>query len=153
MEVNADYIIRQSVLFDNGRGFALGESPRAPAPFVTWQFTEEQGRRDYYWGHYHGDRAAAEKDFAARIEDYKRRFGVHEVMRPIAQQLAEARELAKEEKMQEKDNPLRNAEMALEQNFNQIDGIINNLPFPEEKPKDKVLEPPKKHRGRDREER
>ena len=47
MEVNADYIIRQSVLFDNGRGFALGESSKAPAPFVTWQFTEERGRRDY----------------------------------------------------------------------------------------------------------
>ena len=69
MEVNADYIIRQSVLFDNGRGFALGESPKAPAPFVTWQFTEEQGRRDYYWGHYYGDKTAAEKDFTARIED------------------------------------------------------------------------------------
>jgi hypothetical protein len=152
VEVNADYIIRQSVLFDNGRGFALGESPRAPAPLSHGSLPRKRGR-DYYWGHYHGDRAAAEKDFAARIEDYKRRFGVHEVMRPIKQQLAEARELAKEEKMQEKDNPLRNAEMALEQNFNQIDGIINNLPIPEEKPKDKVLEPPKKHRGRDREER
>ena len=153
MEVNADYIIRQSVLFDNGRGFALGESPKAPAPFVTWQFTEEQGRRDYYWGHYYGDKTAAEKDFPARIEDYKRRFGVHEVKRPIAEQMKEARERAKEEKMPEKDNHLKNAEMALEQNFNHIDGIINNLPVPEEKPKDKVLEPPKKHRGRDREER
>ena len=29
MEENQGYVIRQSVLFDNGRGFALGEHPRA----------------------------------------------------------------------------------------------------------------------------
>ena len=94
MEKNAGYEIRESVLFDNGRGFALGENPKAPAPFVTWQFAEENGHRDYYWGHYHTDEAAANKDFATRAADYQRRCGVQEVKRPIAEQMKAAKEQA-----------------------------------------------------------
>ena len=63
---------------------------------MTWQFTEEQGRRDYYWGHYYDDGAAAEKDYTDRAADYQRRFGVREVKRPIAQQMREAAEQAGE---------------------------------------------------------
>lgn len=80
MDENQGYVIRQSVLFDNGRGFALGEHPKEG--FVTWQFTEEQGRRDYYWGHYHNDGAAAERDYADRAADYQHRYEVHEVELP-----------------------------------------------------------------------
>ena len=64
MDENQGYVILQSILFDNGRGIALGEHPREG--FVTWQFTEEQGRRDYYWGHYHSDLLAAKKDLLER---------------------------------------------------------------------------------------
>lgn len=84
MEENQGYVIRQSVLFDNGRGFALGEHPREG--FVTWQFTQEGSRRDYYWGHYYDDGAAAEKDYADRAADYQRRFHVREVKAPISRQ-------------------------------------------------------------------
>ena len=80
MGENQGYVIQQSVLFDNGRGFALGEHPRAG--FVTWQFTENQGHRDYYWGHYHSDESAAKKDYAERTDDYQRHFVVHEVECP-----------------------------------------------------------------------
>lgn len=62
--------------------------------FVTWKFTEEQGRRDYYWGHYYDDGPAAEKDYADRAADYQRRFKVQEVKQPIAQQMREAAEQA-----------------------------------------------------------
>lgn len=60
--------------------------------------------------------------------------------------------------MQEKDNYLKNAELSTEQNYNMIDGILNNtLPVPqtrpEEKPKDRVIEPPRKKRSREREDR
>ena len=57
--------------------------------------------------------------------------------------------------MEQKRNPNRNAELAMEQNGNMIDGIINNLPVspPEEKPLDKVREYPPKRRSREREER
>lgn len=53
-------------------------------------------------------------------------------------------------------NPLKNAELSVEQNYNHIDGLINNLPAlpPEpEKPLDKVKEPLRRRRSREREER
>ncbi|HBF0842419.1 DUF4316 domain-containing protein [Clostridioides difficile] len=60
--------------------------------------------------------------------------------------------------MQEKDNYLKNVELFTEQNYNMIDGILNNAPpvpqaRPEEKPKDRVIEPPRKKRNREREDR
>ena len=93
MEKNAGYTIQHTVLFDNGSGFALGENPKAPAPFVTWQFNDDFGRRDYFWGHYHADRATAEQDLSARVSDYKRLYKVQEV-KPIAQQMKETAKLA-----------------------------------------------------------
>ena len=59
--------------------------------------------------------------------------------------------------MEEKENPLKNAELSAEQNYNCIDGIVNNLPLPpevpvpEEKPLDKVKELTQKKRQRERE--
>ena len=46
--------------------------------------------------------------------------------------------------MDQERNPNKNAELSMEQNYNQIDGIINNLPVPppEDKPLDKVREHP-----------
>ena len=79
MDENQGYIIRRSVLFDNGRGFALGENPKAPNPFVTWQFTQEDGKRDYYWGHYHNEEGAALGDFNRRVFDYERQPGIARV--------------------------------------------------------------------------
>ena len=57
--------------------------------------------------------------------------------------------------MEQERNPNKNAELAMEQNGNMIDGIINNLPAPPrlEKPLDKVREHPPKRRSREREER
>ena len=57
--------------------------------------------------------------------------------------------------MEQERNPNKNAELAMEQNGNMIDGIINNLPVPppEDKPLDKVREYPPKRRSREREER
>ena len=61
--------------------------------------------------------------------------------------------------MAEKENPLKNAELSTEQNYNNIDGIINNLPLalppavpnPEEKERDRVKEQTEKKRNRGRE--
>lgn len=59
--------------------------------------------------------------------------------------------------MPEKYNPLKSAELSVEQNYNMIDGILNNAVTPPpqlpEKPVDKVREMPPKRRSREREER
>ena len=59
--------------------------------------------------------------------------------------------------MYEKDNPLKTVELSAEQNYNMIDGLLNNAPAlqpqPREKELDKVKEPTNKHRSREREER
>lgn len=59
--------------------------------------------------------------------------------------------------MPEKYDPLKSAELTTEQNYNMIDGILNNGPAPvlppEEKPLDKVRDIPPKRRSREREER
>lgn len=77
MEENQGYVIRQSVLFDNGRGFAMGENFKAPNPFVTWQFTQEDGKRDYYWGHYFNEECEAIGDYNRRVFYHERDYGVH----------------------------------------------------------------------------
>lgn len=55
--------------------------------------------------------------------------------------------------MPEKYDPLKSAELTTEQNYNMIDGILNNGPAPvlppEEKPLDKVREIPPKRRSRE----
>lgn len=59
--------------------------------------------------------------------------------------------------MQEKDNYLKNAELGAEQNYNMIDGILNNeptpVPEPGQEPLDKVKEPPRKKRSCERDDR
>lgn len=79
MEKNAGYEITRAILYDNDRGFAIGENPAAPSPFVTWQFTEEQGRRDYYWGRYFNTEADAVGSFLDRTSGYERQYGVHSI--------------------------------------------------------------------------
>ena len=77
MDENQGYVIQRSVLFNNGRGFAMGEHPREG--FVTWQFTQENGKRDYYWGHYHNEEGAALGDFNRRVFDYEHQPGIARV--------------------------------------------------------------------------
>ena len=77
MDKNQGYAILKAVMLENGRGFALGEHPTAPEPFVTWAcYDDEHGRRQYEWGHYGSDRAALEQDLSGRVRDYRRQFSV-----------------------------------------------------------------------------
>ena len=39
MERNAGYEIKRLLLYDDNKGFALGENLRAPDPYVTWKVT------------------------------------------------------------------------------------------------------------------
>ena len=76
IEQNKGYAITRAILYDNDRGFAMGECPRAPEPFVTWRFTEKDGQRDYYWGRYFNTEDAAVKNFLTRTGDYERDHNV-----------------------------------------------------------------------------
>ena len=77
MDINQGYAIHKAVMLENGRGFALGEHPTAPAPFVTWAcYDDEKGQRQYEWGHYGTDLAAMENDLKDRVQDYQRLFNV-----------------------------------------------------------------------------
>ena len=79
LEENQGYVIRRTILLDNKCGFVLGENPKAPNPYVTWQFNEQDGHRDFFWGHYHNEPDMAERDLHNRAEDYQRRYHVFEV--------------------------------------------------------------------------
>ena len=102
------YKVKQAVCFSNDRGFALAENPAAPSPFVTWQFTDENGKREYYWGHYFAKAESAENDYGKRVSEYQAVYPT----------------------LTEKYNYLAAAEMSTEQNYNMLDGRINNVAAP-----------------------
>ena len=86
MEINQGYAIRRVIAFDNECGFALGENPKAPDPYVTWQFNMRDGERNYFWGHYCDDARLAESDLKNRAEDYQRRYYVERIEQPPEQE-------------------------------------------------------------------
>jgi len=81
---NKSYIIKQAILFDNDRGFALAHSPTAPSNYVTWQFTNDNGRHDYYWGKYMSSKERALINYINRVEDYVESYKVTEKPIPTA---------------------------------------------------------------------
>ncbi|HBU12591.1 MAG TPA: hypothetical protein DEB31_07680 [Clostridiales bacterium] len=97
------YDITRSVWFDSQRGFAIGYDPGAPSPYVCWQFTAENGKRNFYWGTYCMDAGGAADSYIARTIVHMDGGDVREIP-----------------------NPLAAAEMSEEQNYNQIDDAINN---------------------------
>ncbi|MDR2514742.1 MAG: DUF3849 domain-containing protein [Christensenellaceae bacterium] len=101
------YQVIRSISFDNRRGFAIGHNPDAVEPFVTWQFTVDNGARDFYWGKYSSDISGAADYYTARTLSY-----------------------LKDENVKEVENPLAAMEMSTEQNYNMIDGLRNNMASP-----------------------
>ena len=98
------YQLQRAIQFNDDRGFAIGHNPVAVQPFVTWQFTVENGKRDFYWGHYKSDEKSAGDDYAVRVATYM-----------------------SGEQVAERYNYLAAAEMSTEQNYNMIDGARNNM--------------------------
>ena len=77
MDKNQGYSILKTVMLENGRGFALGENPKAPSPYVTWAcYDDDKGQRQYDWGHYGSSRADLEMDLSDRVWEYQRLFKV-----------------------------------------------------------------------------
>lgn len=104
------YIVRQEICFADGNGFVFGEKADESFPFAVWNFTQLDDRREYTHGRYFigKDADMAALDFGDRVSDYK----------------------TKRTTAAEKYNYLAAAEMSGEQNYNQIDGLMNNLAQP-----------------------
>ena len=62
-EINAGYTITDRLTVGNAE-FVIGKREEAPANFVTWKC--RKGEKDYFWGHYLGDRLTALEDFCNR---------------------------------------------------------------------------------------
>jgi hypothetical protein len=62
-EINAGYVITDRLTVGNSE-FVIGQHDTAPAQFVTWQC--KKGEKDYFWGHYLGDRLDAVEDLCKR---------------------------------------------------------------------------------------
>jgi hypothetical protein len=98
------YEIVRAVGFDTDRGFAIGLNPNAVNQFVCWQFTVENGARDYYWGTYADDFQAAAQNYIARTIVHMSGGEVQEIQKRQAFEY----------------------EKSTEQNYNKIDGLRNN---------------------------
>ena len=77
------YEIVRSIEFDNDRGFAIGQNPNAANQYVCWQFTTENGARDYYWGNYADEFADATLNYTARIIVHMNGTDIKEVRRAV----------------------------------------------------------------------
>ena len=101
------YEVIRSIAFNDQRGFAIGHNPNAAAPYVSWQFTAENGSRDYYWGSYNSDMVGAAANYTARVMEHMSGGQAKEI-----------------------ENPIAAVELSTEQNYNMIDGLRNNLAAP-----------------------
>ena len=101
------YDIIRAIHFDNQRGFAIGLNPDAVNDYAVWQFTVENGKRDFYWGNYSDDLGSAAQNYIARIMVHMDSENVREIP-----------------------NSLAAVEMSTEQNYNMIDGLRNNEAVP-----------------------
>ena len=61
---NQGYIITDSIHIGKVE-FVIGEHPKAPSPFVTWECS---GGNNYFWGHYYPDRRSAEQNLLSRAQ-------------------------------------------------------------------------------------
>jgi hypothetical protein len=107
-EIVNGYQIARSLTFDNGAGVAFGVDPQAAFPLATWLFNVEDGKRNYYDGHFFilTNADLARLSFSDRVAQYK----------------------TDNPTVKEKTNYLASVEMSAEGNYNKIDGIINNTP-------------------------
>lgn len=65
-EVNAGYTITDRLAVGDSE-FVIGQREEAPAQFVTWKCSN--GEKNYFWGHYLGNRLSAIEDLCHRAID------------------------------------------------------------------------------------
>jgi len=62
-EINAGYVITDRLAVGNAE-FVIGHNEKTSTQFVTWKCRKDE--KDYFWGHYLGDRLAAVEDLCKR---------------------------------------------------------------------------------------
>ncbi len=104
------HLVRQEICFSDNHGVVFGEKLDEAFPLAVWNFVQLDDRREYTGGrHFLGkDADLAGLDFGDRVSAYK----------------------SSHPNVAEKYNYLAAAEMSGEQNYNQIDGLVNNLAQP-----------------------
>ena len=74
-----EIIIAETFNAKEGLGIAMGrrESKYAPEGFeyVTWEYRDEDNRRNYFWGHYTMSGTDAVEDYHDRLSTEYRRLG------------------------------------------------------------------------------
>ncbi len=79
-----NYKITRSIWFNDQRGFAIGHNPKAAAPFVCWQFSTENGARDFYWGNYCSTAKEAADNYVTRILVHMKDESIKAIPSPLA---------------------------------------------------------------------
>ena len=86
-ESNANYVIKQAVLYDNNVGFAFAHNPEAVSPFVTWRmfYNEDKNKLEFEWGNYFINEDKALVDYISRAEEYAKLEKTTEIPMPTAE--------------------------------------------------------------------
>jgi len=79
------YEILRVIAFDDQCGFAMGINAKAEQPFATWQFTAENGKREYYGAHFSNDFTDAAANYNARIIAHMNGGNVKEIPAAITE--------------------------------------------------------------------
>ena len=73
------YKIKKTVLFSDNHGFVFAGNKSVVAPFITWQYKDENGERNYYGVRYFNSKADGVNNFKSRAETYKIEHAVEEI--------------------------------------------------------------------------
>jgi len=77
--VNANYTIKQAVLYDTDQGYAFAHNPNAASPYVVWSMHEnDKGELGFEIGSYYQNKEEALVDYISRAENYAARYKLTE---------------------------------------------------------------------------
>ena len=83
--INANYTIKQAVLYDNNVGFAFAHNTEAASPFVTWRMFNDNGKLNYEWGNYFDSEEKALVNYITRAKEYALNERVSEIQMPMVE--------------------------------------------------------------------
>ena len=104
--VNANYTIKQAILYDSDAGFAFAHNPNAASPYVTWSMgNNDKDELNFEIGSYFQTEEKALVDYIVRAERYAMQFNVKEKEIPLPPQEDEWRMYKAEIEMPDMEYP------------------------------------------------